>query len=84
MASVTRITPKETDYRIANLARAGGASLLPQECGGIDELPRLLSDPAVWEQPAAGLEDSIVTAIREESRADKQRVRSGDAPDRAG
>jgi hypothetical protein len=80
---VTRITPKETDDRIVDLARDGGASSRPQESGGLDVLPRLLSDPAVWEQPAAGLEDSIVAAIREESRADKRRVRSADAPDRA-
>ncbi len=65
---MTQITRKEPDDRIAYLAHAGGASLPPQERAGLDELARLLSDPAVWEQPGAGLEDSIVAAIREASR----------------
>jgi hypothetical protein len=63
------------DNRIAYLAGEGADSLTAQERAELDELRELLSAPATWEQPYAGLEDRVLAAIAEEAEA-----RSASAP----
>jgi hypothetical protein len=58
----------EHDDPIAYLSGEGGQSLPADQRADLDELRAMLSDPAVWEEPPAGLEASIVQAIGEEAR----------------
>ena len=57
------------DDRIAYLAGEPVPSLSAHERAELDEVRDLLSTPATWEEPAAGLEDRVVTAIAEEVAA---------------
>jgi hypothetical protein len=61
------VTPQD-DERIAYLTGEDRGSLQPQERAELDELRHLLAAPAIWEQPSETLEDSIVTAISEETQ----------------
>jgi hypothetical protein len=54
--------------RIAYLSGEAAESLTPQERVELDELRALLQTPATWEEPDAGLEDRIVSAIAGEAR----------------
>lgn len=56
------------DERIAYLSGESVDSLTLQERAELDELRGLLETPATWEEPGAGLEDRIVSAIAEEAR----------------
>ena len=55
------------DDRVAELAGEAGASLDPAEQAELEELKRLLADPAVWAEPEAALEDRVVQAIGAEA-----------------
>ncbi|MBV8218766.1 MAG: anti-sigma factor, partial [Solirubrobacterales bacterium] len=46
-------------------------SLTPQERAELDEVRTLLQTPATWEEPDAGLEDRIVSAIADEARRER-------------
>jgi Anti-sigma-K factor rskA len=56
------------DDRIAYLSGEPVDSLTAQERAELDELRGLLEAPATWEEPDAGLEDRIVSAIDEARR----------------
>jgi hypothetical protein len=55
------------DDRITYLSGEVVDSLSPQERAELDELRGLLATPATWEEPDAGLEDRIVSAIADEA-----------------
>jgi Anti-sigma-K factor rskA len=62
------------DDRITYLSGEVVDALSPQERAELDELRGLLATPATWEEPDAGLEDRIVSAIADEAH----RARSAD------
>ena len=68
---------RSDDERIGYLAGERADSLTAHERAELDELRDLLGTSAIWEQPDPALEDRIVAAITEESRA-----RSASAPAR--
>jgi hypothetical protein len=51
------------DDRISYLAGDEGRELDPTDRADLDELRALLADPAVWGEPATGLEDRVVAAV---------------------
>jgi Anti-sigma-K factor rskA len=51
------------DDRIAYLEGEFRSGLDPDERRALDGLRVLLADPALWEEPAAGLEDDVLAAI---------------------
>ena len=57
--------------RISYLSGEPVDSLTPQERAELDELRTLLDTPATWEEPDAGLEDRIVSAIADEARREQ-------------
>jgi hypothetical protein len=58
--------------RISYLSGEPVDALTPQERAELDELRTLLESPAMWEEPPAGLEDLVVSAVAEE--AERARV----------
>jgi len=56
------------DDRISYLAGEPVDALTPQERAELDELRTLLESPATWEEPDAGLEDLVVSAIAAEAQ----------------
>jgi hypothetical protein len=56
------------DDRIAYLAGDGGESLSPAERAELARLRAALGEPAMWAEPAAGLEEAIVAAVVAEAR----------------
>ena len=54
------------DDRIAYLAGEGSGALDDVDVRDLDELKGFLSDPAMWAEPAGGLEDRVVAAIAAE------------------
>jgi Anti-sigma-K factor rskA len=59
----------DDDDRISYLTGESGIPLDPDERAALDDLRQLLADPAVWDQPAADLEDRVVHAISAEAGA---------------
>jgi hypothetical protein len=59
------------DDRISYLAGEPVDALTPQERAELDELRTLLESPATWEEPDAGLEDLVVSAVAAEARRAK-------------
>jgi Anti-sigma-K factor rskA len=57
------------DERIAYLAGDGPGALDHIERSELDELKQTLSEPAVWAEPADGLEDAVIAAIAAEAAA---------------
>ena len=55
------------DERISYLAGDDTGGVDASEQPELDELRRLLADPAVWDEPAPDLEDRVVDAIRAEA-----------------
>ena len=53
--------------RISYLSGEPVQSLTPQERAELDELRALLETPAAWEEPDAGLEDRVVSAVVQEA-----------------
>jgi hypothetical protein len=64
--------------RIAYLLGEDVAALTPEDRAELDELRTMLETPATWEEPDAGLEDLVVSAIAQEAAS---RQRRGTAPD---
>jgi Anti-sigma-K factor rskA len=56
------------DDRISYLSGEPVDALTPQERAELDELRTLLESPATWEEPPAGLEDLVVSAVAEEAQ----------------
>jgi hypothetical protein len=56
------------DDRISYLSGEPVDALTPQERAELDELRTLLESPATWEEPNAGLEDLVVSAIAAEAQ----------------
>ena len=56
------------DHRISYLSGEPVDALTPQERAELDELRTLLESPATWEEPDAGLEDLVVSAIAAEAQ----------------
>ncbi len=54
--------------RISYLSGEPVDALTPQERAELDELRTLLESPAMWEEPDAGLEDRVVSAVAQEVR----------------
>jgi hypothetical protein len=66
--------------RISYLSGEPVDSLTPQERAELDELRTLLDAPATWEEPDAGLEDRIVSAIADEARREQATASAAPAP----
>ena len=56
------------DHRISYLSGEPVDALTPRERAELDELRTLLESPATWEEPDAGLEDLVVSAIAAEAQ----------------
>ena len=56
------------DDRISYLSGEPVDALTPQERAELDELRTLLESPATWEEPDAGLEDRVVSAVIQEAQ----------------
>jgi hypothetical protein len=56
------------DDRISYLSGEPVDALTPRERAELDELRTLLESPATWEEPDAGLEDLVVSAVAAEAR----------------
>src|SRR4051794_17242603 len=61
------------DDRIGYLAGETTSGLDADEQAELDHLNALLADPALWAEPPAGLEDTIVAAIADEASAQAHR-----------
>jgi hypothetical protein len=56
------------DDRISYLSGEPVDALTPRERAELDELRTLLESPATWEEPDAGLEDRVVSAVIREAQ----------------
>ena len=63
------------DDRAAYLEGEGSSLLDPEERRALNGIRDLLSDPAVWEDPGAGLEAEIVAAISTQGAAEATHAR---------